>query len=94
MKLKQTAKGPPGLNEESKYYCFVYTDSSNPFFFSTKWPLGKCIEFAQSKINQPMSSNVRLFLNDKQLESSWTVEELVKNGTFSNQGLTLYLRSI
>lgn len=102
MKLKQTAQGPPGLPEQSKYFCFVVLQnpsnsetSTHPFFFYTKWPLGKCIEFIDSKLNLSSKFDLktfRLFLNDVVLESSFIVDELVKKGTLGNQGLTLCLK--
>lgn len=99
MKLKQTAQGPPGLPEQSKYFCFVVVvneaaSSTHSFFFSTKWPLGKCIEFVESKLNLAKSNNIRRFyLNDQMLDSSSIVDELIKNnGPLSSQGLTLHLK--
>lgn len=97
MKLKQTAQGPPGLTEQFKYFCFVVAKStSHPFFFSTKWPLGKCVEFVETKLGMASSGANRFFLGDDQmLDSSSIVEELMKNGgPLSSMGLTLHLKSI
>lgn len=107
MKLKQTAQGPPGLPEQSKYFCFIQPQfeqqqpsakSTHPFFFSTKWPIGKCIEFLADKlalVGKFDLAKLKLFMNEeKMIESSFTVEELIKNGTFSNQGITILLKLI
>lgn len=95
MKLKQTAQGPPGLPEQAKYFCFVVVQGvSHSFFFSTKWPLGKCIEFVESKLNLKIGTGThRFFLNEQLIESSGIVDELMKNGgPLSNQGVTLHLK--
>jgi hypothetical protein len=95
MKLKQTAIGPPGLPEESKFYCFVQYDpkvfeiSSNEFivkkgvYFSNKWPIGRCIEFLvdKLKLNKSNVGNTRLFLEDHCLDNSLCLEKLVKNNS-------------
>lgn len=100
MKLRQTAVGPTGLPEQSKYYCFVQQDNSQsakkPFFFFIKWPIGKCIEFLFEKLNMNKSNllQYKLFLNEKLVESSYTVEELIKNKTFENPGVVLCLKCI
>lgn len=93
MKLRQTAVGPTGLTEQFKYYCYVeYKNEKKPFFFSTKWPGGKCVEFVTEKlkINEP---GLGFFITDEQVNSSCTVEELIKNNVLSSPGLTLTLKS-
>lgn len=97
MKLKQTAIGPPGLPEQSKYYCFIIQDSDQstkkPFYFSTKWPVGKCIEFLvdKLKIEKFKLNSLKLFLDSNHVPSSSTIEELQKNNVLANQGLILNL---
>ena len=97
MKLRQTAQGPPGLPEQSKYYCFVeYKNEKKPFYFSTKWPIGKCMEFLfdKFKINITEIGKFRLYLNDTLIEPSNNVEELVQKNLLSAPGLTLSLRNL
>jgi len=98
MKLKQTAQGPPGLTEQFKYFCSIRLTeqtgpTTHPFFFSTKWPLGKCLEFVESKLNLASSQAFRFFVDELQLDLSSTVEDLIKNGPLSNQGIVISLRS-
>jgi predicted nucleic acid binding AN1-type Zn finger protein len=96
MKLRQTAAGPPGLTEQFKYYCFVeYNGEKKPFFFSTKWPVGKCVEFIfeKLKINMAELSKLKLFSSDKQIDSSENVEDLIKKEVFT-PGLMLSLKNI
>jgi hypothetical protein len=96
MKLRQTAVGPPGLPELAKYYCFIdYNNEKKPFFFSTKWPVGKCIEFIfdKLKISQSELNKLKLFLNDNLIESSNNIEYLVKNNVLPAPGLTLFLKN-
>lgn len=99
MKLKQSAVGPPGLPEQSKFFCFVIQNSiesvKKPFFFSNKWPIGKCIEFLAEKlkIEKSKQNNMQIFLDSNHVPSSSTVEELQKNNIFPNHGLVLNLIS-
>ncbi|CAF0895075.1 unnamed protein product [Brachionus calyciflorus] len=99
MKLKQTAVGPPGLPDQSKYYCFIIQDgnvtSKKPFFFSSKWPVGKCIEFLidKLKIEKSKQSDLKLYLDNNPIASSYTIEELQKNNILISQGLVFYLKS-
>jgi hypothetical protein len=96
MKLRQTAVGPPGLTEQFKYYCFVsYSAEKKPFFFSTKWPVGKCVEFVleKFKISASELSKLKLYLNDSLIESSDNVEDLVKREILQ-PGLLLVLKDI
>ncbi|RNA33684.1 AN1-type zinc finger 1 [Brachionus plicatilis] len=99
MKLKQTAVGPPGLPELSKYFCFIIQDgeqsSKKPFFFSIKWPVGKCIDFLieKLKIQKSKQNNLKLFLDSSHVPSSSTIEELQKNNVLANHGLILNLTS-
>lgn len=83
MKLKQAAVGPPGLPEEGKFYCFVnYADQlKKPFFFSLKWPVGRCIDFLFDKLNINKSNltTMKLWLDSSQIDSSLTVEEFIKS---------------
>ena len=82
MKLKQAAIGPPGLPEEGKFYCFVNysTQMKKPFFFSLKWPIGRCIDFLFDKlnINKENLTTTKLWLDSIQIDSSLTVEEFIK----------------
>jgi hypothetical protein len=93
MKLKQNAEGPPGLPEESRFYCFITTDSQTkkPFYLSKKWPIGRCIEFMQQKFSIS-SKNVHLKLNtdSEGLNRSDIVEDLVNKSVFTH-GMNLYL---
>ena len=108
MKLRQTAQGPPGLPEDSKFYCFIHYDSSllskptstktinkSPFYFSLKWPVGKCIEFIVDKINLNKSNllKMKLFNNEIQIDSSLLLEKFM-NDYFVNQGSVLDLKLI
>ncbi len=82
MKLKQAAVGPPGLPEEGKFYCFVNYGNQlkKPFFFSLKWPIGRCIDFLFDKlsINKANLTATKLWLDTLQIDSSLTVEEFIK----------------
>jgi predicted nucleic acid binding AN1-type Zn finger protein len=80
MKLKQTAVGPPGLPEESKFYCFIdYKNSKKPFFLSNKWPVGRSQEFISQKLNiKPSNNEYSLrFENGDLIDKSLIIQELV-----------------
>jgi hypothetical protein len=95
MKLKQTAIGPPGLPEESKFYCFVQYDPKvfeintseevvkKGVYFSNKWPIGRCIEFLvdKLKLSKSKAGNTRLYLEDYCLDNSLFLERLVKDNS-------------
>lgn len=97
MKLRQTAIGPPGLPEESKFYFFInYLDQiKKPFYFSIKWPIGKCIDFLFDKftINKSSLSTTKLWMDTMQVDSSLTVEDFIKNFSLK-PGTILDLKSI
>ena len=99
MKLRQTAQGPPGLPEESKLYCFIqYTADAlikKPFYFSTKWPVGRCIEFLFEKLNihKSLLTKIKLFHEDRLVDSSLTVEEFAKRNSLCH-GVVLDLKNI
>jgi hypothetical protein len=80
MKLRQTATGPPGLPEESKLYCFIdyNTTIKKPFYLSTKWPIGRCIEFLCTKLNIKSHNKMSLaFENQEIINVSFTVQDLL-----------------
>lgn len=94
MKLKKAAVGPAGLPEDSKYYCFVvYLDAKKEFFFSMKWPIGRCIDFLFDKlnINKINLTKLKLWIDETQIDSSLTVEEFIKLNSV-NQGAVLVLK--
>ena len=102
MKLRQTAQGPAGLPEEFKYYYFVqYHNSQNeknpvekkPFYLSTKWPVGKGVEFLYEKFGIKTSNlgKILLYLNEELVDTSLTVDEFVK-GQSLNPGAIFDLK--
>lgn len=97
MKMRKTAIGPPGLPEESKFYCFIQyeSDEKRPFYSSLKWPVGKFIEFLFEKlsISKTLITKKKLFLNGEMVDSSLTCEELVTKNSL-NPGVVLILREI
>jgi hypothetical protein len=108
MKLRQTAMGPPGLPEESKFYCFVQYESSlsnssgtasclnkSPCYLNMKWPVGKCVEFLIEKLNLNKANllKLKLFVNDNLIDSSFNLDKYVKENSL-NQGSLLDLKLI
>jgi predicted nucleic acid binding AN1-type Zn finger protein len=108
MKLRQTAQGPPGLPEDSKFYCFIQFNSSllanqtptniinkNPFYFNLKWPVGKCVEFIvdKMKLNKSNLLKMKLFINENQIDSSLILDKFMKDNSV-NQGSILDLKLI
>jgi predicted nucleic acid binding AN1-type Zn finger protein len=96
MKLRQTAVGPAGLPELAKYYCFVqYNQNKNPFFFSNKWPIGKCVEFVFDKLSIDKASlnKIKLFLNEILVDYSLTVEKYVSDNSL-NPGVIFDLKNV
>ena len=108
MKLKQTAVGPPGLPEEDKFYCFVVNEcyvisdskqghqvDKKPFYFSTKWPVGRCVEFLfdKFKLNKADLIKTRLFLEGNLVDSSLTIDQFVKLNSLGS-AITLDLKAI
>ena len=107
MKLKQSAQGPPGLTDDLKYFCYVEylnevidTKAPNvgvtkkPFFFSTKWPVGRCIEFVLDKLGASKSSSTKLRLfveEDVYIDSSKLLGDFIKESSLP-QGVTLGLK--
>ena len=90
MKLKQTAVGPPGLPEESKFYCFIESNASKkPFFLSNKWPVGRCQEFISQKIKTTNTESLR-FENGDLIDKSFIIQELVDKQMLK-QGIILKL---
>ena len=92
MKMRQSAIGPPGLPEEAKFYFFVQYSKDNDaikhidkraFYFSLKWPIGKCVEFLLNKYLIDLSNlgKIKLFLNDEIIDSSIDVENFVKTNS-------------
>ena len=98
MKLKQTAVGPPGLTEELKYFFYVqHGTTKKPFYFSTKWPMGKCIEFVLEKLSMAKSSSVRMRLfnaSNEPIDSSMTLEDVIGKTSLVTPGMTLTLKEI
>ena len=97
MKLRQTAIGPPGLTEQFKYYCYVECNKEKkPFYFSTKWPIGKCIEFVFEKLRISISelSKFKFYLEDSLIESSNNIEDLIKKEVLASPGLTLVIKNV
>lgn len=83
MKMRKTATGPPGIPEELRFYCFVQhgSEPKKPFYSSTKWPIGKFIEFIFQKLSLDMKliAKKKLFLEaETVVDSSLVCEELVK----------------
>lgn len=99
MKLKQTAVGPAGLPEESKFYCFVQynneqsAQTKKAFYFSIKWPVGKCNEFIKEKFKIE-TKRVELYLNENLIDTSSTVETLLKENKLQSNGPTLDLKVV
>jgi hypothetical protein len=108
MKLRQTAQGPPGIPEESKFYCFIQYNSSllakskstnsatkSPFYLNLKWPVGKCVEFIVEKINLNKANllKMKLFINENQIDSSLILDKFIKDNSV-NQGSILDLKLI
>lgn len=96
MKLRKTASGPPGLPEESKFYCFVqYKMDKQPFFSSLKWPIGKFIEFIfdKLKISKALITKKKLFLKNRVVDSSLTCEEFISRESLSH-GAVFELKEI
>jgi AN1-type zinc finger protein 1 len=99
MKLKQTAIGISGLPKELKFYCYVKYLKPNdtqielkPFYFSLKWPFGKCLEFVVDKLKiKDKQTAYQLYFNNAIIDLSLTVEDFVKNEP-SSQINTLELR--
>ena len=92
MKLRQTADGPPGLPEESKLYCFIKcnNDTKKPFYFSTKWPIGRCVEFLCTKFNVKTQNKAPSLCFETQeiIDTSFIVQELIDKNLF-NHGIIL-----
>lgn len=93
MKLRQTAVGVKGLPEESRFYCYVDCKldgklgkiGKKPFFFNTKWPIGKCVEFLMEKmsIDERHLHDLKLFLEDQLVDSSYLVDEMVAKASLT-----------
>lgn len=102
MKLKQSAQGPPGLTDDLKYFCYVEYAANDagptkkPFFFSTKWPVGRCIEFVLEKLGAPKASStkLRLFVDEEvYIDSSKLLGDFIKESSLP-PGLTLGLKPV
>jgi predicted nucleic acid binding AN1-type Zn finger protein len=101
MKLKQTAVGPTGLPEESKYYCFVEDLTKEKatlkkgFFFSKKWPIGRGVEFIFKTLSINISnlSKFKLFYNDCLVDYSLTFEEFTLKNSLE-AGIIFQLKNI
>ena len=100
MKLRKIASGPPGLPEESKFYCFVQYEANEkldkqPFFSSLKWPIGKFLEFIfdKFKISKSLITTKKLFHNNEVVDSSLTCEEFIKIQSL-NDGTIFDLKDI
>jgi AN1-type zinc finger protein 1 len=94
MKMKQTAHGPPGLPDKYRFYTFIhYENAKKPFYLSTEWPIGRCIEFLASKLNITPSIGLKLKLQKDELSSidtSLMLKDLLEEKALVH-GTDLYL---
>lgn len=96
MKLKKSAVGPPGLPEELKFYCFInHLNDKKPFYFSMKWPVGRCIDFLFDKLclNKSNLTTTKLWLAETLVDSSLIVDEFMRVNSV-NQGAVLDLKHL
>ena len=96
MKMRKTATGPPGIPEELRFYCFVQHEAKKmPFYSSTKWPIGKFIEFLFQKmsIDMKLIASKKLFLDTELVDSALVCEEFVTKHNLEH-GTDLILKDI